>query len=466
MSTMTISVLGQSDVERLHAATLRVLREVGVEIGHQRAAELLAASGAAVEGTRARIPEQLVEQALSTAPRSFRVKWRGLDRQQEVGSGAPSVGTGMDCPYVRDLQTSERRRTTREDMEEMAALAERLPNIDYVSSMGLPEVEEGQSLELVQVAAMLCGTRKPLLTSSPGGGEGLRMVREMAAVCGEADSVTVLTMPDPPLQHGPAELDKLLVAGELGMPICVLPGVDPGSAGPCSLAGSIVVANAEALSALVVHQLAHPGAPFVYGSGIVWIDPRMAQSISAAPEAYLGNQACIEMARHYGLPSAAYAMQSDAKIVDEELALEYGLTAALSMLSGASTLGAVGVFDGVMQSAFEALVLADEITGYMRAFRRGVATDDEALALDEVVDVGPGGMFLGRDYTRTHIRDFWLPTMLVRDNVERWERGGAKTLGERLRERTRALLAEQRPFVVDDAARQELERLTWTPMDV
>ena len=72
------------------------------------------------------------------------------------------AGTGSDVLYVRDPETRERRRVRRADVEGMAALCEKLPNIDFVMSMGLPEDAPQAIDDLVQVDAMLRGTRKPL----------------------------------------------------------------------------------------------------------------------------------------------------------------------------------------------------------------------------------------------------------------------------------------------------------------
>ena len=62
---------------RVHEATLALLEETGVDVRHAGARELLAEAGARLDGTRARIPAALVDQALQTAPRRFTLKARG-----------------------------------------------------------------------------------------------------------------------------------------------------------------------------------------------------------------------------------------------------------------------------------------------------------------------------------------------------------------------------------------------------
>ena len=141
-----------------------------------RGLELLAAAGARVEGTRARIPADVVSGALASAPHTWTVKGRidddSLDMVLEDGN--TYFGTGPDCLYVGDARSGERRRATLADVEEMAALSERLPNIDFVMSMGLPEDAANETVDLAQFAAMVKGTRKPIVVSSPYGGEPMR----------------------------------------------------------------------------------------------------------------------------------------------------------------------------------------------------------------------------------------------------------------------------------------------------
>ena len=63
-------------------------------------------------------------------------------------------------------------------------------------------------------------------------------------------------------------LDAYLDLGEWDVPVCVLPMPVPGTTGPGALLGNIALANAEALSSLVIFQLARPGRPIMYGSAV------------------------------------------------------------------------------------------------------------------------------------------------------------------------------------------------------
>ena len=194
---------GADECERLHAASLEILERCGVEVKRPRAGSNCWPGGRARRQARAPASRpSVVARALASAPRSWTVQ--GAHRATTsldivLEDGRTYFGSGPDCLYVRDPRSGERRRATLADVEEMAALAERLPNIDFVMSMGLPEDAANETVDLAQFAAMVKGTRKPIVVSSPFGGESMRAMREMAALCGRGDSFACLTMTSPPL---------------------------------------------------------------------------------------------------------------------------------------------------------------------------------------------------------------------------------------------------------------------------
>ena len=445
---------------RVHEATCTVLAETGVEVRDSRALELLRQAGAGVADTRARLPRALVDQAIAAAPRTWLLGGRAPDGSldRELADGRTWYGTGPDCLYVADPQDG-RRRARLADVERFAALCERLPNIDFVMSMALPDDADDERVDLAQLAAMLAGTRKPIVVSSPFGGAPLRVMAEMAAACGRAGSLACLTMSSPPLQLDEVCLDKLITCGELGLPAILAPAPSAGSTAPASIPAIVVVANAEVLAGLVVSQLAHPGAPFLYGAGVGVFNMRTMVDAYRAPGVALGNQACIDLARWYGLPSWAYAGDSDSKLFDEQAAAEAALGAILGELCRATLLHDVGYLESGLQSSYEALVLGDELIGYARAFGEELPVDDEALALDEIMLAGPGGNHLGRPLTRARYRSFRQSDLLDQSAFERWQAEGATTLKDRVTAKTRRLLAGPPTFRLNETTRRRLDEL-------
>ena len=461
MPSPILTLWGNDECARVHQSTLTLLADVGVEIlQDERSLDLFRELGARVEGTRVRLDAELVAAALASAPKEWTLKPRGGDTEPLVlRDGNVYYGTGSDCLYTTDPDTAQRRRTRVADVEGMAALCEKLPHMDFVMTMGSPEDVPWEVDDLAHVVAMLKGTRKPLLLT-PINGKRLALIQEMAALCGEKDSFAVYAMPSPPLQHDAEALSKVIACAELQIPLIYAPAPCAGSTSPRSITATVLVANAEVLSGLVLHQHVRPGAPFVYGAGGGAMDMRtMSGDPYTAPEACASLQACTDLARFYGLPSFSYAGNSEAKVLDEQWSAESALTTMLGALSRATLLHDVGYLEDGMQSSYESIVLGNELVGYARAFLREVPLDDHTLALEEIAAAGPGGNHLGTRYTRSHYRAFWTSDLFDNTGFDRWSAAGELTLGERVRAEVKRLRSEERSFALSAAQLEKLDSI-------
>jgi len=444
---------------RVHEATLRVLSEAGVELKYAPALELFAAAGAQVEGTRVRIPPAVVEAALEAAPRRWLLNPRGGATEPLVLDAAHSYfGTGSDVLYIRDLDTHERRRVRVADVEGQAALCEKLAHIDFVMSMGLPEDVPQAVDDVAQVEAMLRGTRKPLLVA-PRDGHVVARIAEMCALAGEAASFGIYAMPSPPLMLDEDGASKVIACAELDVPLIWAPGTNAGTTAPASITAVAVVANAEVLAGLVLSQAVKAGAPFVWGAGVGAMNMRTMVDVYSSARVFAGHQAQADLARWYGLPSFAYAACCDSKTLDQQWTAEAAFTAVLGALSRATLLHDVGYLESGLQSSYESIVVGDHLVSYARAFMEELPVDDEALAVEEILAVGPGGNHLARPYTRKHFREIWQSDLFDYGVFDRWQAEGSRTLLDRARERAAALLAGPREFTLDDGVTAGLAAL-------
>ena len=459
MDAARLTIWEEAACRRVHEATLEVLAETGIDVHYAPAVEVLAGAGARVDGARVRIPADLVQAALESAPRGWTLKPRGGETEPIVlDVRHTACGTGSDVLYICDPDTRQRRRVRRADVESMAALCEKLPNIDFVMSMGLPEDAPQVVDDLVQMDAMLRGTRKPLIVA-PRDGHILPKLQEMAALAGERDSFAIYAMPVPPLLFDEDGASKVIACAELGIPVVWAPAPNAGSTAPASVTAVIVVANAEVLAGLVLSQAVKAGAPFVWGVGVGAMNMKTMNEVYSSADVFRGHQAQTDLARWYDLPSFAYAAHTDSKLLDEQWSAEAALTAILGKLSRATLLHDVGYLECGLQSSYESIVFGDHLLGWAKAFMAPLPVDDEALALEEIEEVGPGGNHLSRPYTRKHFRSIWQSDFFDTTRHDAWREGGSQTLLDRVRARVAELRSEPRAFELPDEVQAGLDAI-------
>lgn len=461
------AVLAERQMQDLHDAALEVLRHTGVRFFHPEALERLKRAGAHLsEDNLVRFPAHLVEAALASAPGRVVM----CDRDGEPGMALEGekvyFGTGSDCLNFLDPQTGEHRKFTRKDLVDGYRLCDALPNIHFVMSIGIPAEVPEDRLYTTQMALMLEHTRKPIVFVAENLESCRGCIDMAAAVAGglpalrEQAHIALYSEPSSPLQQSRDAVDKLLLMAETGLPVVHSPAPLMGGTGPITMASGLALCLAEILSALVVHQLTSPGAPFIFGAGLHHMDMRSAQICYASPEFQLTKAAIAQMGRRYGLPTWGYAGCSDAKVLDEQAALESLLSVLTAKLSGGNLIHDVGYLESGLTTSFEMIVLTDELIALADHFMKGIRVDPQALMLDEIHRVGPGGHYLNTDQTLRHFRDFWYPGLLDRQRRPEWLAEGSLTLGHRLNARVKEILqGNEGPALEADTKRQVEEIL-------
>ncbi len=452
MSTQTtvgLNLLSEGQIEEIHSATLQVLQSVGVEVYEEEALQLMKDAGADVEGTRVRIPVWLIQQALASAPKSVTLYNRAGKPACVLEKGRIYYGSGSDTPYTIDIDTGKRRLATTADVENAAKLADALEHIDFVMSLGLASDSPTMGSDVYQYQAMIKNTHKPILVTAHGK-QGMLDIHEIASMVAGGDrelrlkpSFALYNEPSSPLLHSKDALEKLLVCAELEIPMIYVPATMLGATGPVTPAGALVVANAEQLSGLVIHQLKKKGAPFIYGGGTPPMDLKTFICSYGSPQRDLGCTSLVKIGQYYDLPTFTTAGCSDAHAFDQQAGAEAGFNLLISGLAGGNLIHDSGYIGIGMTSSLEMLVLCDETANNVKYYLRGVEVNAETLAVEVIKAVGPGGNFLCEKHTMDHFRKNRVDTkVLNRLNVDHWEAAGSKTFGELANERVKKLLAE------------------------
>jgi len=465
-SSIDFGVLSHKDIAQIHQATLELLGNTGVEVQEEEARNLLASAGATIQGTRARINSDLIDWAISNAPKSVTIYRRDGKPGVVLEGGKTFFGTGSDCPNILDPYTGERRRFTTADVATAARIVDALPNIDFLMSMGIAQDNPPAVSDIYQFREMILNTQKPIVFTAHNKTGMEQIIRIAEIACGgakhfnERPSICLYAEPVSPLQHIEIVLKKLLLAAERKIPVVYTPGIMAGGTAPITLAGTLVVSNAEILSGLVIHQLKQPGAPFISGGVITILDMKSTNFSYGAPEFNLMGAAYSQIGQYYGLPVYGTAGCSDSKILDQQAAIEATMSCLAMCLSGSNLVHDVGYLEYGLTASYEMLAMTNEIIGMVRRFTRGIEVNKETLALEAIDRVGPGGNFLADDHTLEHFRsELWFPEFLDRENRNAWENKGNKTLADKLNEKVRDIIEHYQSKQVPNQAKTEIDKI-------
>ncbi|MBW2122025.1 MAG: trimethylamine methyltransferase family protein [Deltaproteobacteria bacterium] len=461
-------VLTEDQIKEIHLATLEVLETIGVRVHNDEAVGLLRDAGCRIkEDNTVRIPNWLVEESIRTTPSSINIYNRKGEEVMRLGGRHVYFGLGTDLLNTYDLKTGKLRRSSLQDVVNSARTADYCGEIDFIASSALPQDVPTNMVYIASFRAMVENSVKPIFFTAAGY-EDLSFIIEMAAaVAGgeerlrEAPFLIHYSEPKSPLSHSYGAVRKLMLCAERGIPLNYTPGMLMGASAPVTLAGTLVVANAEALSGIVLHQLRSRGAPIISGFATGPMDMLTSTTSYGAPEFRLMSSAQADLYHFYGIPVWGTAGCSDAHMLDEQAAMESGVSILMAALDGANLVHDVGYLGQGLIGSPAAIVMCNEIIGYVKRVMRGFDIGRDRIGMEVIRNVGPGGNFLSEEQTaRLHREEHWRPSFLNRDDPETWVKKGAKSYGERVTQKAIEILENHRPEPLSDEASRVLRGIS------
>ena len=210
----SFNILSESDLQRVHEASLSLLENYGIlsrsasilEVFQQNDTRVDCASGLI------RVSPDMVENALQTAPKSFVLHGRDPAMDLRLESGRVYYGMGgASEPYFWDYDLGRPRPPTKADMVNCTRLGQMLPNVDFVMALcSAGDVPEGQVF-LHDYDAIFRNTTKPVVYTAPGRRYAAWFLEMAAAACGGEDNlrqrpwVAFFVTPTSPFQVTPLD---------------------------------------------------------------------------------------------------------------------------------------------------------------------------------------------------------------------------------------------------------------------
>jgi trimethylamine--corrinoid protein Co-methyltransferase len=457
--------LSEADRVRVHRESVRILSEVGVRFHGERALPLLDKAGARVDrdASIARIPEAMVDEALSAAPKEIVLGAR--DPAFDFAMPAPATRYASDgtASFAIDFATGERRYGMRQDIEDSLRIIQSLDRAVMAWPTTCASDAPAHSRALHEFLAMARATAKHGEHELHSAAQVPYLEAALVAILGSEAEVrarhaySLIYCPVAPLTHDGEMLDGYLELGRLDMPVAIMPMPVTGTTGPATLFANVCVANAEALSSIVVYQLAHPGRPVIYANATGTMDFRSGAFLGGTPEMGLMSAALTSMARHYGLPCMSAGCTADAREPGPQAVLEKLATTITPVMAGVDIFVGTGVIESDQTLVLEQLLVDDQIAAVCERLAAGIDPGDGLFA--DIAEVGPGGNFLAQRSTRSAARsgEFLPGGLTPRQSYETWVELGRPTLYDNARTRVTEILAGPHVGRLPDATLRELD---------
>lgn len=421
--------LPDAAVRRMAQAAFEVLAKSGIKVFSEAAREALLAAGAeAAEDRIIRLPRGLVEDAIASNPSSITLYSRDDARDAVLEKNQVHYGTGGTAIYVLDPQTGERRPSTTEDVILNAMLVDRLEYVDVFTINVFPhDIEDKDDIDVNRFFHALANTRKHVMGgiySFSGCRKVVRMAEEIAGgpeALRERPFVSFITLLISPFKVDKHYGDMTCYLAREGLPVVVPTEPICGTTSPITLAGNVLTHVAETLAGITLVQAVRRGAPGICGSVGSITDLRTMNHLGGPIERAMINAAVAQMAQYFELPLYSTGGTTDAKAVGPQATYESAMSSLLVGMAGANYIhDAAGLMESDLTVSYEKLVLDNEILGMCHRVLRGITVDDDTLALDLILEKGPGRDYLAEEHTISHMRrEFFVPTLANRDPRER-----------------------------------------------
>jgi trimethylamine--corrinoid protein Co-methyltransferase len=463
------SYFNEAQLELLREKTFTLLEQHDFKIDHPEMLKLLDHAGCKVDhNTRmVRFPRQFVEEQIAKAPKEFVLAGRN-------GKFPMQFPHPQELFYTRSCTggqswiepgSGEFRRVMLDDLRYWGRLVDRLDHINFYASI-VPDNVPGPTADVHTVKTALENVEKMiwvqpytletveyLVQLGIAAAEGEDNLRQNPQLCFITTSLSPFVMKD-------MDIEIILQCARKNIPMmpCSLPG--SGATGPATTPSVVILSAAETLVMLCLAQVVQPGIPIVNTSLQFSTDMRTGRSLQSTALAL--RQASLYtqlMQRGFGIPAHTYGSGTDSADLDEQCMTERALQTMLIAAGGASVLGGAGQLEVACTVSPVQLVIDNETFRLTKEILSTMSFDDDALAMDALMAIEPGGQFLTHSHTLKHCRDNLQPINFCPDARSTWEKNERGSLKERATEWMHDLMKDAGPVERSAEAQKEMDSI-------
>lgn len=454
-------VLSEEALDIIEANAETILEEVGVNfVDNPGALERWRAAGAEIDGERVRIPRGLARELIKTAPSQFTQHARNPEKSVVIGGKNMVLAPVYGPPFVRDA-AGGRRYATMDDFQKFVKLGYMSKWLHHSGgTVCEPTDVPVNKRHLDMLLAHMTLSDKPFMGSVTEPSRAQDSVEMCEILFGkefvqENTVMTSLININSPMTFDEVMMGAMEVYAQNNQACIVSPFIVGGAMAPVSVAGTLTQVMAECLAGIAYNQLCRPGAPVIMGAMVTSIDMNSGAPTFGTPEASHITYGAGQLARRLGLPFRSAGSFCGSKLPDAQAAYETANSLNMGLLSGVNfMLHSCGWLEGGLVADFEKFVMDADQLGVLHGLAKGVAMDENAQAMDAILEVGPGGHYLGCAHTQANFKDaFWKTEVLDYKPFETWEEEGARDTYKLATNRVEHLLANyQQPHLDPEIA--------------
>ncbi|MEM8596374.1 MAG: trimethylamine methyltransferase family protein [Pseudomonadota bacterium] len=458
-----VEPLSPEQIERIDAASMAILEEVGVVFRDPVALEDWRRAGADVRGERVHLDRGLLRDLIATVPGEITLTARNPAKTVALGGPQAIFVPMTGAPYLRDLD-DVRRGPTLDDLAMFHKLAHMAPALHSSAHHIVEPMDHPVSHRHLRITYSSMKYSDKTFMGMTTSGKNAEDVLDMCAVLFGAETLEREAVVvgncngNSPLVWDETMLSAMRAFNRRNQPVLCSPFVLGGANTPASTAATVAQLNAEALSALAYTQVIRRGCPAIYGHYLSTVSMASGAPMAGTPEISLMNFAIGQMARYYGVPWRTSNTLGGAKTLDAQAGYESATTLMAVLMAGANYIWhSAGWNEGGMHCSVAKFMVDVEQCAMGYRMAQGIEWGDFDEALAAVRDVGPGGHYLGHPHTLEKFeRAFFMPKLLDNNAIEQWQAEGALDTTARALARAKALLAEYEEPRLDPATDEAL----------
>jgi trimethylamine--corrinoid protein Co-methyltransferase len=459
-------LVSDDQLESIHLASLRVLKEIGVDVLHDEARRIMKAHGADVRDGRDRVrfDSDMIMELVGHAPSEFTLHARNPAHNVRFGGNNLVFSQMASAPNCSDIDRG-RRPGNQEDFRNFVKLAQMHNILNTTGGYPVEPVDIHPSirhLECIRDLATL--TDKVFHIYSLGRErnlDGIEITRIARGISREQlqhePSVYTIINTNSPLKLDIPMMEGIIHMSGNGQVVIVTPFTLAGAMAPVTVGGALVQQNAEALAGLSFTQMVRKGAPVAYGGFTSNVDMKSGAPAFGTPEYMKAQLIGGQLARRYSIPYRTSNVCA-ANTMDAQAAYESVFSLWGAIQGGANfLLHGAGWLEGGLRCSYEKTILDIDLLQMVAEFLTPLDLSEDALAVDAIRDVGPGGHFFGTPHTQSRYKTaFYAPILSDWRNYETWAEAGSPTAIERANRIWKERLASYDEPYMDPAIREEL----------